>query len=289
MKFTKMHGAGNDYMFIDARDPSVSAVDWGALSQAMSDRHFGVGGDGIILIMSSEVADLRMRMFNADGSEGEMCGNGIRCFAKYAIEREMALPGNSGLQVETLAGITDHRPGGGPGKVVRARVAMGVPHFEPKKVPVDLPSAPQQKIGSAVVNFPAEIGGVSMALSFVSMGNPHANAFIEQPVEEFPLHTVGPQVENHPMFPRRVNFEIVNVLDSGRLRVRVWERGSGETMACGTGACAVAVASRLLGLTGDLVDIKLPGGSLTISWDGSGEVYMEGDAVEVFEGEWRSI
>jgi diaminopimelate epimerase len=287
MKFTKMHGSGNDYLFIDARDPSIKDADWPALSQAMSDRHFGVGGDGIILIMPSDVAHLRMRMFNADGSEGEMCGNGIRCFAKYAIERDIAQPGDSGLHVETLAGIRTIVPVIDRSKVVRARVAMGAPHLEHEEVPVALPSPAQKKVGSAVVDYPVEIGGVSLNLSFVSMGNPHAVAFIQQPVDEFPLHTIGPQVERHPMFPRRVNFEIVNVLSSDHLRARVWERGSGETMACGTGACGIAVASRLLGLTGDSVDITLPGGTLNISWDGQGEVYMEGDAVEVFEGEWR--
>ena len=287
MKFTKMHGSGNDYLFIDARDPSIKDADWPTLSQAMSDRHFGVGGDGIILIMPSDVAHLRMRMFNADGSEGEMCGNGIRCFAKYAIERDIAQPGDSGLHVETLAGIRTIVPVIDRSKVVRARVAMGAPHLEPEEVPVTLPSPPQKNVGSAVVDYPVEIGGVSLNLSFVSMGNPHAVAFIQQPVDEFPLHTIGPQVERHPMFPRRVNFEIVNLLGRDHLRARVWERGSGETMACGTGACGIAVASRLLGLTGDSVDITLPGGTLNISWDGQGEVYMEGDAVEVFEGEWR--
>jgi diaminopimelate epimerase len=253
----------------------------------MSDRHFGIGSDGLILIMESEKADLKMRMFNADGSEGEMCGNGIRCFAKYAIERDIAQPGDSGLHVETLAGIRTIVPVIDRSKVVRARVAMGAPHLEPGEVPVTLPSPPQKNVGSAVVDYPVEIGGASLKLSFVSMGNPHAVAFIQQPVDEFPLHTIGPQVERHPMFPRRVNFEIVNVLSRDHLRARVWERGSGETMACGTGACGIAVASRLLGLTGDSVDITLPGGTLNISWDGQGEVYMEGDAVEVFEGEWR--
>ena len=171
--------------------------------------------------------------------------------------------------------------------VVRARVAMGTPILEPDKVPVALPSTPAQKVGAAVVNYPVGIGDTPLKLSFVSMGNPHAVAFIREPVDEFPLHTIGPQVEHHPMFPKRVNFEIVNVEGNEKLNARVWERGSGETMACGTGACAIAVVSQLLGLTTDHVDITLPGGILNISWDGEGEVYLEGDAVEVFEGEWR--
>ncbi len=297
MKFTKMHGAGNDYIFIDARDPHLSETNWPGLSRAMSDRHFGVGGDGIILVLTSEVAHLRMRMFNADGSEGEMCGNGIRCFTKYAIERGIARPDRLGLRVETLAGIRtvaplmEGRPGlsGAEGKVVRARVSMGAPILEPDRVPVVLANSPVEKVGKAVVSYPVEIGKTLLKLSFVSMGNPHAVAFIQQPVDQFPLHTIGPQVEHHPMFPRRVNFEIVNVEGNRRLKARVWERGSGETLACGTGACAIAVASRLLGLTGDAVDITLPGGALKISWDGEGEVYLEGDAVEVFQGEWPAL
>ncbi len=295
MKFTKMHGSGNDYIFIDARDPKLDDTDWPALSRVMSDRHFGVGSDGIILILPSDEAHLKMRMFNADGSEGDMCGNGIRCFAKYAIERGVAHPDTSGLKVETLAGVMTIMPvmqqraarGGVEDKVVSARVAMGAPILEPSRVPVVLDSGLGEKLGKAVVNFPLEIDDTSLKLSFVSMGNPHAVAFIQQPVGEFPLHTIGPQVEHHTMFPRRVNFEIVNVEDNKRLKARVWERGSGETMACGTGACAIAVASQLLGLTGEQVDINLPGGTLKIEWDGVGEVYMEGDAVEVFEGEWE--
>ena len=286
MRFTKMHGAGNDYIYIDVREPSAGDRDWPALSRAMSDRHFGIGGDGIILIMPSDVADLRMRMFNADGSEGEMCGNGIRCFAKYAIERGIVSPNGSGIRVETEAGVRAVVPLMEAGHVARARVAMGPPRLAPQQVPVVLDQAPVRMVGEAVVDYPLEIGGASLRLSFVSMGNPHAVAFIPQPVSEFPLHEIGPLVEHHPMFPRRINFEIVNLETKSRLMARVWERGSGETMACGTGACAIGVASRLLGLSGDRVDITLPGGTLNISWDGEGEVYLEGDAVEVFEGEW---
>ena len=287
MRFTKMQGAGNDYIFIDARDPLSREADWPALSRAMSDRHFGVGGDGIILILPSEIAQLRMRMFNADGSEGEMCGNGIRCFAKYAIERDIAQPGGSGLRVETPAGIRTVSPVTEHGKVARARVAMGAPRLEPDEIPVVLSEGSLENPGPPVLNYPVKIGDVPLKLNFVSMGNPHAVAFIQEPVEEFPLHVIGPQVEHHPMFPKRVNFEIVNMEGHGRFKARVWERGSGETMACGTGACAVGVAARLLGLADTHPDITLPGGTLKISWDGEGEVYLEGDAVEVFEGEWE--
>ena len=284
MKFTKMHGAGNDYIFVDAR--SIDA-DWPALARSMSDRNFGIGGDGIILVLPSQVADLKMRMFNADGSEGEMCGNGIRCFAKFAIERGIAGKGVSGLSVETLAGIRNVVPVLESNVVVRATVAMGTPRLEPDEVPVSLDAALGERIGRAVVNYPIQVGSTDLRLSFVSMGNPHAVAFIEEPVGEFPLHLIGPQMERHAMFSRRVNFEVANLEGDGRIRARVWERGSGETMACGTGACAIAVAARLLGLSDGDLDITLPGGTLNISWDGEGEVYLEGDAVEVFEGEWR--
>ncbi|CAI8056829.1 Diaminopimelate epimerase [Geodia barretti] len=264
MQFTKMEGAGNDYVYIDARSQQA---DWPELSRRMSDRHFGVGSDGLILIADSDVADLRMVMFNADGSQGEMCGNGIRCFAKYAIERDIAAPSDDGLTVETLAGIRTVVPTYDGPRITGARVAMGAPILAPAEVPMD---------------------GFDLPLSFVSMGNPHAVTFIEQAVAGFPLHTVGPKVEHHPMFPRRVNFEIVNVDAPGKLTARVWERGSGETLACGTGACAIAVAARLSGHCGDEVDITLPGGTLRIQWDGMGEVMMEGPATEVFTGEWAA-
>ena len=283
MKFTKMQGAGNDYIFIDGH--GIDA-DWPALARAMSDRHFGVGGDGIIVILPSQVAHLKMRMFNADGSEGEMCGNGIRCFAKYAIERDIARPEPSGLRVETMAGTRTVIPVMEGNVVVRARVAMGAPELEPDKVPVVLPVGTLENPERPVLNYPVEIGNARLKLTFVSMGNPHAVAFVQEPVDEFPLHSIGPLVEYHPMFPRRVNFEVVNPVGNGRLKARVWERGSGETLACGTGACAIAVASQLLGMANDRVDITLPGGTLNIDWDGEGEVYLEGDAVEVFEGEW---
>ena len=286
MKFTKMQGAGNDYIYIDSRDLNLEKTDWPSLSRAMSDRHFGVGGDGIILILPSEAAHLRMLMFNADGSEGEMCGNGIRCFAKYAIERGIVPPDESGLRVETTSGVRTVVPLMEGKNVTRARVAMGAPELDPDKVPVMVGAASVDRVGGAVVDYPLEVDGTSLKLTFVSMGNPHAVAFLEEPVDRFPLHHIGPLVEHNPMFPKRVNFEVVNVEDRRRLKARVWERGSGETMACGTGACGIAVASRLLGLSDGVVDITLPGGVLNISWDGEGEVYLEGDAVEVFEGEW---
>ena len=283
INFTKMEGCGNDYIYVDARNLDEN---WPALSRAMSDRHFGIGSDGLILIMDSNKATLKMRMFNADGSEGEMCGNGIRCFAKFAIERNIAAPTNGGLTVETLGGVRTVAPVSENGLVTRARVAMGAPILHPREVPVVVSPSKGRTIGDAVIDYPLNIDGVDLKLTFVSMGNPHAVAFIDTPVNEFPLHQIGPQVEHHPIFPNRVNFEIVNRISPNRLNARVWERGSGETMACGTGACAIAVASQLHGYIGSAVDITLPGGTLAIDWDGRDEVYLEGPATEVFTGSW---
>ena len=282
MKFTKMHGAGNDYVYVDARSENR---DWNELSRQMSDRHFGVGSDGLILIKDSDVADLKMSMFNADGSEAEMCGNGIRCFVKYAVDRGIVSDSSTSVSVETLAGIRRVAPIAENGQVVAARVSMGNPILTPTDVPVKLESAGEYGSGP-LLGYPFQMDGHDLPLSFVSMGNPHAVTFIDTPVAEFPLHTVGPKMEHHSIFPNRVNFEIVNIDSLDHLTARVWERGSGETMACGTGACGIAVASILGGHTGNAVDITLPGGTLTVNWDGEGEVFLEGPAQEVFNGEW---
>lgn len=282
MKFTKMHGAGNDYVYIDARGMDE---DWSSLSRSMSDRHFGVGSDGLILIMDSDVGDLRMRMFNADGSEGEMCGNGIRCFTKFAIEHNIVVPPADGLKVDTLAGLRTVVPTYQGQRVSGAKVAMGKPKLDAVDIPVNIDPAVASGKGP-ILKYTIQPGDFRLMVTFVSMGNPHAVAFIDQPVEEFPLRNIGPLVERHPIFPQRINFEIVNFVDETHLDARVWERGSGETMACGTGACAIAVAARLLGMVPGSVDITLPGGTLKIDWDGEGEVYLEGPAEEVFSGEW---
>jgi len=277
-----MHGAGNDYVYVDARSEDR---DWPELSRQMSDRHFGVGGDGLILIKDSEVADLRMSMFNADGSEAEMCGNGIRCFVKYAVDRGIVSDSAASVSVETLAGIRQIAPIAKNGQVVAARVSMGVPILTPDDVPVKLDSAKEYGPG-AVMEYPFQMDGHDLPFTFVSMGNPHAVTFINTPVAEFPLLTVGPKVEHHSIFPNRVNFEIVNIDSRDHLTARVWERGSGETLACGTGACGIAVASILGGHTGNTIDITLPGGTLKVDWDGEGEIFLEGPAQEVFSGEW---
>ena len=280
MRFTKMHGAGNDYVLVDARQLEH---DWPTLARATCDRHMGVGADGVLLVLPSDCADVRMRMLNPDGSEAEMCGNGIRCLAKYVLEREIAEAGADGLRVETLTGVRLIEPTWHGGRVERARVAMGEPELRPERVPVVVSD---DLAGGPALDYPLDVDGVLLNLTFVSMGNPHAVAFIDTPVADFPLDRIGPQVERHRIFPNKVNFSIVNVRSTGGVVARVWERGAGETLACGTGACAIAVAARLHGFTGEDVDITLPGGALTISWDGEGQVYLEGPATEVFEGDW---
>ena len=277
MKFTKMHGAGNDYVYIDAR---AEDRDWPALSIAMSDRHTGVGSDGIILAWESDKADIKMRMFNADGSEGEMCGNGIRCLVRFAMERGIVSAGASPISVDTLAGVKQVTPLWEDGKMARAKVGMGEPLLRAEDIPVIAPGH------EVVVDYPLQIDGRTFSISCVSMGNPHAVAFVDEPVAEVPLHELGPMVEHHAMFPRRVNFEIVNVVDRRSLEARVWERGSGLTMACGSGASALAVVARLHDYIDDEVAVCLPGGELIVRWDGHGPVELEGPIEEVFSGEW---
>ena len=280
MRFTKMHGAGNDYVYVDARGEER---DWPALSVAMSDRHLGVGSDGLILALPSDEADLRMRMFNADGSEGEMCGNGIRCLVRFAFDNDIVPAEKSPVRVETLAGVLDVTPLRDDTKsMVGARVLMGEPRLNPPDIPVAIEGL------DVVIDQPLKVAGREFRMTCVSMGNPHAVVFMDEPVDEFPLTEIGPLVEHHPLFPARVNFEIANVLDGSKvIRTRVWERGSGITMACGTGACAVQVAARLNGLSGDRATIALPGGDLTVEWPGEGEVVLEGPVATVFDGEWR--
>ena len=281
MQFTKMHGAGNDYVYIDARDQQH---DWPALSVAMSDRHLGIGSDGLILALPSDKADLRMRMFNADGSEGEMCGNGIRCLVSFAFDNGIVAAEKSPVRVETMAGVLDVTPlRDDRQRMSGARVLMGEPRLSPSDIPVAIEGM------DVVIDQPLKVAGREFRMTCVSMGNPHAVVFMDEPVDDFPLTEIGPQVEHHPLFPARVNFEIVNVLDGGKtLKTRVWERGSGITMACGTGACAVQVAARLNGLAGDRATIALPGGDLTVEWPGEGEVIMEGPVATVFDGEWKN-
>jgi diaminopimelate epimerase len=274
MKFVKMQATGNDFILIDAR---VLERDWPGLAKDMCQRRFGVGADGLILLLTSKVADLRMRMFNPDGSEAEACGNGLRCLAKYAVESGLA-PAQE-LKVETIAGIRAVTPKVEKGVVSSVRVAMGRPQFAPADIPVQLDIMP-------ILDYAITVAGRELKVDILSMGNPHAVLFVEESVAYFPLAEIGPEVENHPIFPSRTNFEVANAVSWRQIRARVWERGAGETLSCGTGACAIAVAAQLHGYVDDKVDIILPGGTLTVEWDGAGEVYLSGPAELVFGGEW---
>ena len=281
IEFAKLHGCGNDYIAVDGR--SIDR-DWSALTAEMSRPAFGVGSDGIVLLLDSDVAQVRMRVFNPDGSEAEMSGNGIRLFAKFVLDRGIAEPTQDGLTVETLAGVRTLWPEVEDGLMTSARVAMGLATFTASEVPVD--TADLGGIDD-VISKPVTIGGVDMSITCLAIGNPHAVAIMDQPVEEFPLNEVGPFVENHVMFPQRINFEIVNVLNRDRIRARIFERGAGETLSSGTGSTASAYACRKLGLVDDAVDVVVDGGVLHISWDENDEAFLEGPAVEVFTGVWN--
>ncbi len=281
IEFAKLHGCGNDYIAVDGR--SIDR-DWSALTAEMSRPAFGVGSDGIVLLLDSDVAQVRMRVFNPDGSEAEMSGNGIRLFAKFVLDRGIAEPTQDGLTVETLGGVRTLWPEVEDGLMTSARVAMGPATFTASEVPVD--TADLGGIDD-VISKPVTIGGVDMSITCLAIGNPHAVAIMDQPVEEFPLNEVGPFVENHVMFPQRINFEIVNVLNRDRIRARIFERGAGETLSSGTGSTASAYACRKLGLVDDAVDVVVDGGVLSISWDENDEAFLEGPAVEVFTGVWN--
>ena len=284
MDFTKMQGAANDFVLVEA---GGMQRDWPGLAIAMCDRHLGIGADSLLLLMPSDKADFYMRTIDADGSEAETCGNGIRCLSRYVLEKGLISLGNGGLTVETMAGISKVRFEEEDGRVMEFRANMGKPEFSADKIPV----APEFGEGELVdvksmLSYRVTVEGIDLVLNLVSMGNPFAVHFSREPVSEFPLITIGSMVENLPLFPNRMNFEVVRVLGKNQLEARVWERGVGETLACGSGACAIAVASKLLGYTEHKVDIKLPGGVLDLEWNGDGEVILGGPAEIVFEGKW---
>ncbi len=272
-----MQGTGNDFLFVESCD--ASERDWEALSRAICDRHYGAGADGLIVVLPSERADVRMRLFNADGSEAEVSGNGIRCLVKYAIERGLAEPAGGRLRIEAIHGVLEAETSMNGGTVTAVRLSMGPPRFALKEVPVIAEMEP-------VIDFPLDVDGQRLDVTCLSMGNPHAVLFVEEPVEAYPLESIGPNVEHHAAFPERVNFGVAEVKSPERMALRVWERGVGETLACGSGCCAAMVAARLQGRVGDRVGIEQPGGLLTVDWDGKGDVYLSGPAEFVFEGEW---
>jgi diaminopimelate epimerase len=284
MRFTKMHGLGNDYVYVDGfaerppADPAKTAV-------AVSDRHFGIGSDGLILILPSQVADARMRMFNADGSESEMCGNGLRCVAKYVYDHGIARKPQ--LKIETGRGVLTVHLEVANDRVSRVRVDMGAPILQSSDIPTTLEGDPP-------VNAPLIINGTTFAVTCVSMGNPHAVLYVGDefftPSPKDLVAEFGPLIERTPVFPRRVNAHFVKVHSEGEVTVRTWERGSGITLACGTGACAVCVAGVLTGKTGRRIVAHLPGGDLELEWSlADNHVYMTGPAAEVFSGEWSPV
>ena len=275
MRFTKMHGAGNDYVYVNCFQERLPR-DLARLARDVSDRHRGIGGDGLILIRPSERADARMQMFNADGSEAEMCGNGIRCVAKYVYDHGIARKRE--LTIETGAGLLTLQLDVDGEAVSQVTVNMGPPILAHNDIPTTLEGDPP-------IGVPLQVGERSLEVTCVSMGNPHCITFVDEVSDDLVLG-VGPQVERHPAFPRRVNAEFVRVDSPEEITMRVWERGSGETQACGTGACAVAVAGVLNDLTRRRVLAHLPGGDLTLEWSNQGDVFMTGPAVEVFSGEW---
>ena len=274
MKFTKMHGCGNDYVYVNCLEEKINNPN--KVAKFISDRHFGIGSDGLIMINPSEKADFEMEMYNADGTRGEMCGNGIRCVGKFVYD--YGLTDQTEIAVETLAGIKYLHLTVEDGKAVEIRVDMGSPVLDADEIPV-------VSKNEQVVDEPIVVDGREYRMTAVSMGNPHTVVFVED-VKGLELEKIGPKFEQHERFPRRVNTEFARVLDRRTVEMRVWERGSGETLACGTGACAVAVACILNELTEDEVTVKLLGGDLKIQWDREkNKVYMTGPAEIVFEGE----
>ena len=274
IKFTKMHGLGNDYVYIDAINQKIENES--SLAKFVSNRHFGIGSDGLILICKSDIADFKMRMFNSDGSEAEMCGNGIRCVGKFVYDK--GLTDKTIVKIETLAGIKTLVLNTKDGKVETARVDMGEPILEAEKIPVISKEQP-------VKNLELEAENKKFKFTCVSMGNPHAITIVEN-TKEFDVEKYGKELEVNSAFPKKANIEFAQIIDKENIKMRVWERGAGETLACGTGACATAVACNLNGLTGRKVNIELLGGTLNIEWnEKDNHVYMTGPAVTVFDGE----
>ena len=278
MMFFKMQGLGNDYVYIDCIN-GKEPIDIKNLTNRLSNRHFGVGSDGLILLCKSKVADLKMRMFNSDGSEAQMCGNGIRCVAKLAYE--LGLICGEITTIETLSGIKTLKLNIVNGKVKTVEVDMGVPILEATKIPV----SSSAKIEDKKVKAEVKVKNKKIELTCVSMGNPHAVTFVND-IKNFKVAEYGPILENADIFPEKANIEFVEVVDKNNIKMRVWERGSGETLACGTGACSSVVASRLNGYTDRKVNVQLLGGNLEIEWKPNNHVHMTGPAVTVFKGEW---
>ena len=277
MNFTKLQGAGNDFILVEA---DKKQYNWSKLAIAMCHRHFGIGADGLLLL-AVDKAELKMRVFNPDGSEAEACGNGLRCLVRYALDRGLIDKKAAEISVATKAGVRKARLHTKGNKTI-IQTGMGEPKFSAEDIPLALEAKPAEPI----LNYPITINGRKLALSFISMGNPHAVCFGQEPVADFPLSQLGPGVERHSIFPNRTNFEVARVLEQNQIEARVWERGVGETLACGSGACAIAIIAKLHDYTDGKVNIILPGGTLGVEWDGVGEAFLSGPAEIVFSGEW---
>ena len=284
MDFTKMQSAGNDYVLVVTDD---TQRDWSQWALTVCDRHFGIGADSLLVLLPSAEADFRMRIFDADGSEAETCGNGLRCLAKYIYQKGLVSAGTDRILIETIAGtreVTLYLQGG---RLIRIQANMGKPAFRAEDIPVVIESGEGKVVDiKSMLSYPVTVGRNELRLNLVSMGNPHAVYFWEHPVADFPLAELGPEVENLEIFPNRINFEVARVVSRQQIEVRTWERGVGETLACGSGACAVAVAARLHGYIESRVDVEVRGGMLQVEWDGADEVLLSGPAEIVFEGEW---
>ena len=284
MKFTKMHGCGNDYIYINGFTEKIPKEDKTELVRRISDRHFGIGGDGAIFINPSQEADFEMEMYNADGSRAEMCGNGIRCVAKYVYDK--GLTDKTDISVISCGQIKYLELFLKEGKVDTVRVNMGAPELRPEQIPVTVAEGDFSAVQDGVIDAPILVEGKEYKMTCVSMGNPHAVIFMDD-VTNLKIEQIGPYFENHERFPKRTNTEFVKVLDRKTVQMRVWERGTGETLACGIGCCATVVACILNGLTDEKVTVKLLGGEIEIEWDREATlVYMTGPAVTVFEGEY---
>lgn len=284
MKFTKMQGAGNDFVVVKTANTNR---DWSKLAIAMCDRHFGAGADGLLLLLPSKIASFKMRIFNADGSESKVCGNGMRCLVKYYLDEQPEGKNNSEVTIETQAGIRKARIHRRHGKVTEIQASMGLPRVGHNGTAARIVIRNGKLVDiTKQMNRAVRIDGQDLLLSLVSIGNPHAIHFTSASIPDFPLVRIGPRVEQHRLFSDETNFEIVRMVNSHEVEARVWERGCGETLACGSGACAITVAGRLLGYLDSKVDVRLPGGTLTVEWDGEGEVFLSGPAVTVFQGNW---
>ena len=284
MKFTKLQGTGNDFILVETSDEQR---DWSKLALALCERHFGIGSDGLLLLLPSGKADFRMRMFDPDGSEAEACGNGIRCLARYVYDNGMINTGADRISVETIVGVRQLKLNKENNRLISIQAGMGEPVFQEREIPVRIEQGRERIVYiNSMIGYPVNVNGTDLRLNLVSMGNPHAVLFQENAVADFPLSSIGPRVERLDIFPRRTNFEVARVINRKEIEVRTWERGAGETLACGSGACAVAVAAQLYDYADKGINIKLLGGTLRLEWDGAGEVLMTGPAETVFCGEW---